>query len=343
MALVAAVGTRLVRAYAERARILDIPNYRSSHSEPTPRGGGVVLGLAWTGGTGWLLVTDGVAFNTALALLGGGLVVALTGWWDDRRSLPRKMRFGFHLGAAVWTVWLLGGLDVLRIPPLTLSLGVAGLVLSVLGIIWMVNLYNFMDGIDGIAGVEALTTSVFLGIVFHAVGQAELAYLSWLLGAASFGFLVWNWPPALIFMGDVGSGLLGYAFASLALVAETVAGVSLVVVLVPLGVFIVDATYTFFRRLLGGETVYKAHKSHVYQRLVTRGWTHRQVDLCVLGLNVILCAVAWAMWIRPEVTFLGILGALLLVVAAGSVALHLTPVLDVPAEISIDQRRTGRE
>lgn len=327
-AIAAVAGTRLVRAYAERTEILDIPNIRSSHTEPTPRGGGVIVALTWMAGTAWFMATDQVPVATSLALLGGGFLIALTGWWDDRRNLPRKIRFTLQLGAAFWTVLLLGGLDTVQLPPWTVSLGTLGSALAVLGVVWMINLYNFMDGIDGLAGIEALTSALFIGIVFQTAGREELALLSWVLGAASLGFLVWNWPPASIFMGDVGSGLLGYAFAALALVAETTAGIPLVVVLVPLGVFIVDATYTLFRRLLKGETVYKAHRSHVYQRLVRGGWTHRQVDITVFGLNILLCVIAWEIWIRPDLALPAVLGALVLVMVAGATAIHMTPGLD---------------
>ncbi|MDQ6959827.1 MAG: hypothetical protein Q9M27_02270, partial [Mariprofundaceae bacterium] len=186
----------------------------------------------------------------------------------------------------------------------TLSLGWFGNVLAALGIVWLINLYNFMDGIDGLAGGEAVTVAVGGAILLGLGGAMDLALVALLLAAASGGFLIWNWPPARIFMGDVGSGFLGYVFAIIALASEKAGAVPAIVWVVLLAIFIFDATYTLMWRVLNGERWYAAHRSHAYQRLVQGGWSHLRVTNTLLCINIlILFAIAWiiVMWPRHAV------------------------------------------
>lgn len=282
------VLTGLVRAYALRRALLDIPNERSSHTVPTPRGGG----LAFTGvflltvallGV-WSLLDGAVA----AALVGGGLAVAAVGWVDDHRPVPAAWRALVHAAAAGWALFWLGGLPVLQAGGGRIVLGEWGTVLALLGIVWLTNLYNFMDGIDGLAGVEAVTTGGGAALLLWAAGQWGLALASAVVAASALGFLVWNWPPARIFMGDVGSGLLGYTFAVLAVAGEHSGGLPIFVWVILLAVFVGDATYTLFKRIANGERWYTAHRGHAYQRAVQVGMAHRKVTLTVLVLNVLV-------------------------------------------------------
>ena len=218
--------TGRVRAYALARRLLDVPNVRSSHSTPTPRGGGVAIVVAVL-----LVLVAGVALKVidsrlALALGGGGLLVAWVGWWDDHTGLRPPVRAAGHAVAALWALYWLGGYPTLRLGDFVVSLGPAGSLLALIGIVWAVNLFNFMDGIDGIAGVEAVTVGTGGALLLWAAGQSGGASVSLAIAAAALGFLFWNWAPARIFMGDAGSGFLGFSFAVLAIWSENTHGPS---------------------------------------------------------------------------------------------------------------------
>jgi Fuc2NAc and GlcNAc transferase len=216
-----------VRRYAIERAMLDVPNDRSSHTVATPRGGGIaiaavtLLGVALGATMGW------IPGRVAAALLGGGSLVAMVGWVDDRQGLSATVRAIAHVIAAGWALFSLHGLPALQIGGHVVSLGWIGSVLAAVGIVWMTNLYNFMDGIDGLAGGEAALVGGFAGTLLAAAGQPGLALIAWLVAASSAGFLVWNWAPARLFMGDVGSGFLGFIVAVLAVASENTRAVPL--------------------------------------------------------------------------------------------------------------------
>lgn len=286
--------TALVRRYALHAGVLDVPNARSSHTQVTPRGGGLSIAVLFLAGVALLTWSGEVDWRPGVALLGGGLLIAAVGWGDDRHPLPVVVRAAAHLVAAAWALAWLGGLPSVSIGWGRLPLGPLGWVLGVLGIAWMTNLYNFMDGVDGLAGGEAVSVGALAGLLELAAGFPGLAALSWLLASASAGFLWWNWPPARIFMGDVSSGLLGFAFAVLGVASERAGAIPLFVWLILLGVFVVDATVTLLRRVARGEPWHEAHRTHAYQLAVQAGFSHRRVTLTVLGLNLGLGVLAGA-------------------------------------------------
>lgn len=302
-----------VRRYAIRSSLLDIPNDRSSHTTPTSRGGGVAVGLTWGLALVLLMVLGIIDLWVGFALLGGGAAISLVGWVDDRRRLSARVRAAVHFLAAGWAVWCLGGLPVVLVGDHVLSIGWLGTLLAVVGVVWLTNLYNFMDGIDGLAAGEAVCVGLVGGGLLLAAGAHGLAAAALALAAASGGFLVFNWPPAKIFMGDVGSGFLGYAFGVLALASERVGAVPLVVWLLLLAVFLVDATVTLIRRVLACERWYEAHRSHAYQRAVQAGYSHRRVTLTILGINVLLALAAVGGWAAPRwLPFLSLLTVALL-------------------------------
>ena len=206
---------------------------------------------------------------------------------------------------------VVGRLPINALGTETLSLSWAGGLLAVLGTVWMINLYNFMDGIDG-AATEAVTVSAIAGIILFVTGNGGLAMVCMALAFSVVGFLIWNWPPARIFMGDVGSGFLGFVFACLAIASENSGALPLVVWVVLLGVFVVDATVTLIRRFINKEKLYEAHRTHVYQLAVQAGFSHKQVTVTVCLINIGLGLVAallakWPGWISPAVVLVVVL------------------------------------
>lgn len=311
-ALVSAALTGWVRRLALARRWLDVPNERSSHTAPMPRGGGLgfvitVLAGVLVGGAAGVLSAP-----TAIALGGGGAAVAAIGWIDDHRQLSPQLRAVGQIAAAAWALAWLGGMPSLSLGAEPIMLGAAGVPIALLIIVWAVNLYNFMDGIDGLAATEAVAVGVAAGVLAWLAGDPALAVLGLLVAASAAGFLYWNWPPARIFMGDVGSGFLGFMFGALAVLGERRGTVPLLLWLLLGGIFVGDATVTLVRRLVQGDRWYTAHRTHAYQRAVEAGRTHRQVTVRVLLLNVVLAALAAAAAWRPQLSVGAVIAALVL-------------------------------
>lgn len=303
-----------VRLYA-LDRLLDIPNERSSHSSPTPRGGGLAIAVTALGGIIIAAMLGWIDWDLAIALSGGGAMIATSGWVDDHRDLPALTRFAVQFLSAGWAMVWLGGLPSLSVGVLSIQLGLVGTVLGIVGIVWAINLYNFVDGIDGLAAGEAISTGVIGGLILVAMGHVGLAMVSFLIAAASAGFLPLNWAPAKLFMGDVGSGMLGYLFAVLAIASENAGAVPLLIWVLLLGAFVFDATVTLCRRIAHGERWYHAHHSHAYQRMVQAGRSHAQVSSTILVINLALAVLAIVAWLRP--TFF------LIAIGAGAVLLSI--------------------
>jgi len=288
-ALIAAlVIAGLSRRYALAHALIDRPNERSSHTTDTPRGGGigiVVTVLVATTALGYTAIID---TRLALALVVGGSAVAAIGWLDDHRHVGAGWRALVHFLAAGWALFQLGGVPSLSVGAWTLDVGLFGVPLALLTIVWLTNLYNFMDGIDGIAATQAIFVAASAGLLLGLQGSAGSALLCLLIAMACVGFLFWNWPPARLFMGDVGSGFLGYCFAVLAIASENSGELPLAVWLLLLALFIADASYTLLARLLRGDRVYEAHREHAYQYLVRRSDSHRTVTIGWTLLNLLL-------------------------------------------------------
>lgn len=263
--------------------LLDIPNDRSSHSQPTPRGGGLgfILAFFLSLAIAQIFVVENSGNLTLVELgqLGAVLIpLAAVGFIDDRHDLPAKVRYLVQAGSASLGIYWFG---VLSLWPHG-SGGWAGyglIPLTVIGFTVLINFYNFMDGLDGlVAGVAAVQFAFFA----LALGQTWW----WFLVAALLGFLYWNWSPAKIFMGDVGSTVLGAALA-IALVIPTDPSTfwqSLPITLPIIG----DAIYTLIRRLQRRENIFQAHRSHLYQRLQQSGWSHGRVALTYVVLTLII-------------------------------------------------------
>lgn len=283
----AIVTTGLMRRYALRKNLIDVPNVRSSHVLPTPRGGGVAIVTAFFASI--LLLTSIGLIDTAtlrVLLIGGG-AMALVGFLDDCWHLRASVRFGVHLAAALCAVIMLGGVPESAFAGWGLhGLWLGGL-MAVLVLVWVTNLFNFMDGIDGIAGSEAVFVSgAGAWLNWSRGGSPGLTAAMLCLAAASLGFLRWNWPPARIFMGDVGSGFLGFTLIVLGLAASQRGTIPFEVWGILGGFFFVDATITLLRRMVRGDQWFEAHRTHAYQWLARRWKAHLPVTLSVSAINV---------------------------------------------------------
>lgn len=275
------------RRYALARQLLDIPTERSSHTVPTPRGGGVGIVVTMLAALVALGVIDALRWPAVCALAGGAGGAALIGLADDRGHVQPRWRLAGHAAVAAWVVFWLAPLPPLPIGNYEISPGIFGYGLAGLWLVWVLNLTNFMDGIDGIAGVEAITVSLggALACAIAAPGSAQWA-APMTLAAATLGFLVWNWPPAKIFMGDAGSGAVGLLLGAFSLQAAQVAPALFWSWLILLGAFVVDAMITLLRRAARGQKFYQAHKTHAYQHVARRLGAHRPVTLAVGAINV---------------------------------------------------------
>jgi UDP-N-acetylmuramyl pentapeptide phosphotransferase/UDP-N-acetylglucosamine-1-phosphate transferase len=259
---------------------MDIPNDRSSHSVPTPRGGGLaIVFVVIAGFVLYLALWSHGPREPFIGYLAGAVLIAWVSWLDDRKPLATKWRFLVHCVAAALVLLTSGFWDTLIVSNTgRFSIGWFGLPLTFLWIVGLTNSYNFMDGIDGIAGGQAVVVGggwALIGLLHH---EEDIAILGLLILASSLGFLIHNWQPARIFMGDVGSTFLGFTSAALPVIAYqrdpklALAGVLMV------WPFVFDTLYTVFRRLRKRENIFAAHRSHLYQRLVSTGVTHRVVS-----------------------------------------------------------------
>ena len=287
LAVLAWILTAQLRRYALARSLMDIPNARSSHSLPTPRGGGVAIVIAFLLGLGVAFFAGlGIPAELFYALLGAGLGVALLGFLDDHGHIAARWRLLGHFVAAAWALYWLGGLPPLVIFGGLMQLSWIGHVLAAFYLVWLLNLYNFMDGIDGIASVEAICVCVGGALLYLLLGKPDLALLPLMLAAAVAGFLYWNFPPARIFMGDAGSGFLGIVLGIMSIQAGWVDQTLFWSWVILLGVFVVDATFTLLRRLLRGDKVYEAHRSHAYQYASRQFGRHLPVTLAVGAINL---------------------------------------------------------
>jgi UDP-N-acetylmuramyl pentapeptide phosphotransferase/UDP-N-acetylglucosamine-1-phosphate transferase len=279
-----------------RFGVYDLPNARSLHLAATPRGGGAAAVLAVLALWAWL---DWPLDRGDAVPIGAALILAVIGALDDLKELDWRPRLGaqacavaFAVFAGPWSPVVLGG-----------EFAWLDRILVALAVLWFVNLYNFMDGIDGLAASQ--TAFVSLGVVAVAAFaglDAELGAKSAVVAGAALGFLAWNWHPARIFLGDVGSVTLGFLVATILI--ELARHGALAAAFILPGFFLFDATATLIRRTLRGEPFWQAHKEHAYQRAVQAGMSHSGVAVRVAGLSLALIALALFSLVAPLAAFL---------------------------------------
>ncbi|MGY6554898.1 MAG: MraY family glycosyltransferase [Wenzhouxiangella sp.] len=287
-AILTALATAPLRRFLLARKVLDWPDQRRSHAHPTPRGGGLamVLGVFLVLGLP-VLWADVSLFP--LLFLG---VLSLLGWLDDLYQVPIGLRLLVMLGCALSLVWGLGpitAIDALdqswRFPWLWSALGV-------IAVVWLINLHNFMDGSDGLAALQGLWSAALLGALLCASQACALGLVGMAVAGACLGFLLWNRPPARIFMGDSGSLMLGGAIGLLAYGGAATGLVSIWLSLIVCALFVVDATATLLRRgFLEGQW-YTPHRDHAYQKLIRLGWGHGQVLALYGALNLLVVGPA---------------------------------------------------
>lgn len=287
--------THLVRKIAITRNKFDIPNERSSHKNPTPRGGGVAVVAAFLFGLLALLIRRDIDAESFYAIVLPGALVAIIGYLDDLgRVTAARLRLIGHFVAALIAIYILGGLPPMPLFSATLDIGLVGNIIAVLFLVWMLNLFNFMDGIDSITGIEALTSCLILTIFLINKSDTELWRVPALLCAAVIGFLYFNWPPAKIFLGDIGSGFIGFTIGTISLVIAKSQPLITWAVIILLGVFIVDATVTLIRRVYDKQQISAAHRSHAFQHLANNADRHLKVSLSIAAVNIFwLAPIAW--------------------------------------------------
>jgi len=266
--------TYVIRWYTIKKHILDMPNTRSSHSVPTPKGGGLAITIVFYIG---LLYFQAEIENRLLYALLSAIPIIVVSFIDDIIMISSKIRLLVQSVATIMALYFLGGVGYLDFLLFEVN-GIWVNIIAFFTIIWITNLYNFLDGIDGYAGAEAIL--VGLGIFIFFQNPLGLVVI-----AASLGFLVFNWHKASIFMGDVGSATLGFIFAIFVFYDTSEGNIYLWMVL--LSLFWFDATLTLIRRYKNGEIITEAHKKHAYQRLVQSGWSHSKVVWASIIYNLV--------------------------------------------------------
>lgn len=277
---VSVISVGIYRRWGLKNRMLAIPNERSSHTEPTPHGAGLVIAVICL--VSYVPIAIYVVGPFSWGYFSGAFLIALVSFIDDVRPIPFSWRLAVHSIAAVLLIVDLEtwhGITMLG----KLNLGNFGYVLTFVWIVWMVNSYNFMDGIDGLAGLQAVIAGIGWLILCRTLEMQSIYYFSAVIAAASLGFLVYNLSSAKIFMGDVGSAFLGFTLAALPLLGRSLAVKSpdLLPIAAVLFVwfFLFDSVITIVRRAARGEKIWTAHREHLFQRLVLSGYSHRRVTV----------------------------------------------------------------
>lgn len=292
--------TGAYRLIALRVNLLDLPVSRSAHVTPVPVGGGVVISCLFLIALLLLFATDKLSLGQFMALA-ASFIIAVVGFVDDIKELEIHWRIIPQLLAAAWAVWWIGGIPEVSFFAWTATQSWLLNGLGIVAIVWLVNLYNFMDGTDGLAAAELIFVNAMSLLLVIKSGQPSVSILSFVLLGAGSGFLVWNWSPAKIFMGDVGSGFIGFVLGVIAIITMQQQLMSVWTWLILLAVFVVDATFTLLRRFLAGEKWYQGHSSHAYQNAARRFNSHQKVTITVTLINIFwLAPLAWLSVAYPK-------------------------------------------
>jgi Fuc2NAc and GlcNAc transferase len=296
----AAVAVRVVCAIALRKALLDLPNERSSHKVPVPRLGGAAFLPVVLGGVALMWSGSSLPLSVRAPFFVGALVLFGISLLDDVSSLPARIRFAAHFAAVTGVVY---SAVATGLPAFSSLDGMAVVLPVTIAVVGLLNIYNFMDGIDGIAGLQAVVGGAGWYFIASEMSAPSAASLAGAIAAGALGFLTLNWPPAKIFMGDAGSTVIGYSFGIIPLLVWVEAAPAVLEPLLIAGAlvvwpFLADGTFTILRRLRKRENIFKAHRSHLYQRLVIAGKSHRNVTLAYGLLAAIGGTLAWCV-IQP--------------------------------------------
>jgi Fuc2NAc and GlcNAc transferase len=290
----------VIHFFLIKFEVLDTPNIRSLHSIATPRGGGLAIAVCF-------LVVVGFSVNLpndiVFAIIGSGILTVAVGFWDDQVHIAARWRLLSHFMAAAWVLFFLGEPPVLQVSGFNINMGWFGVVAVAFCLVWLLNLFNFMDGVDGIAASETIFVACAGAYFSWLIGLDDLSYISLVLASSTMGFLVLNWPPARIFMGDVGSGFLGLMLGVIAYISILKGG-SIWIWLILLGAFLTDSSITLLRRIISGDKWYEAHCSHAYQHAASK-WGHKRVTVTTNLINICwLFPVAYMAYLYEEIAVL---------------------------------------
>jgi UDP-N-acetylmuramyl pentapeptide phosphotransferase/UDP-N-acetylglucosamine-1-phosphate transferase len=285
------LATRALRHWAPRMGLVDIPNERSSHNRPTPRGGGLSFVVVSSALMAWAFFNSNISLPQGfLAFMIGALVVACVSLLDDFRRLPYYVRLGVHGAGALILLVSSGWICEMEVQgDIIFHLGWLGLPLTIIWLIGFTNAYNFMDGIDGLASGQAIIAAVIMAWLAALRGADSVTWAMLILASSVFGFLIHNWPPAKIFMGDVGSSFLGFTFAGWAVLTNEGQSSNIPFLAWPAvqAPFIFDTALTLIIRTVRRKRLHEAHCEHFYQRLVRSGWSHLKVTSFYLSMAAI--------------------------------------------------------
>lgn len=294
--VLSALLTHFYRPVAHSLGIIDEPNQRSSHKIAIPRGAGIAFFLSVNITLGLLLWFGKISLTYSLPVLLGGPCVMIMGYWDDLRSVNPLLRLFIHFLVSVFIFTLISR-------GFTTTVSISFLpnwhwltaAFCVLFIAWFINLYNFMDGCDGLACGLGMVGAGLVALISYMHGSKDLAIVYLVISYSLAGFLIFNWSPAKVFMGDCGAYFLGYVFGSLALISKLYYDSSLYVHLIIFGMLIMDATWTLLRRLFRLEKLYEAHRLHGFQKLMDKGWGHARISSLYILITVL--------WLFPMAIF----------------------------------------
>jgi UDP-N-acetylmuramyl pentapeptide phosphotransferase/UDP-N-acetylglucosamine-1-phosphate transferase len=266
--------------YAVKNKITVIPNERSLHDQPTPKGGGIAIVLTWYVGLTILYFAGIVEYRLFMALI-SGVFLAVVSFIDDIKDLKPVIRLIVQFLTAILAFWFLGGLRPLIMPEVNINYNLIIYPIAIIGMVWFINLFNFMDGVDGFASLEAIIVcAVFFVFTWNLSAILLIACIT--------GFIYWNWPKASIFMGDVGSTQLGFILVVMGIYYHNTFDLSILNWIMLTSPFWFDATLTLFRRWRNGEKLSEAHRKHVYQRMVQACNSHEQVNIYLLLINIFI-------------------------------------------------------
>ena len=292
--------TGVLKKVAFRIHLIDLPIARSAHVVPMPVGGGLSIVLLFLMVTSYYFVRGTIPLREFMALSGGAMI-AIVGLFDDLSHLDIHWRVPVQFLAAIWSVWWLGNVPSISIGEFVLNVHWLLNGLAVLALVWLINLYNFMDGIDGLAGGQLVFVTAASSTLATINADQTLALLSGVLLAAGAGFLVWNWAPAKIFMGDVGSGFIGFTFGVFALFSMHHGTTTVWTWIILLAVFITDTTVTVIRRWVSGQKWLEGHATHAYQNAARHCKSHSKVTITIVLINCIwLAPLAWLSVRQPQ-------------------------------------------
>ena len=288
--------------FSKFLNLIDTPNKRSSHKIPTSKGGGISIVLLTFIAIIFLYFDRSIDTTFGISLILGSTIIAITGFLDDLYNLSVIRRIILYSLSIFISIIILVPETNLVIGNTKIEMSVFAYLVYAVYIFWLMNLFNFMDGTDGYAGIQTVSTAFFTWLVLSNTIETNEHLILLVILASTLGFLIWNWSPAKIFMGDVGSCTLGFIFALFSVYSSNQGHLSISVWLILLSPFIGDASFTLIKEILNGKKWYQAHNNHAYQKLYQIGFNHRVIAKGLLVINLIcIWPLAYIAIVNPDI------------------------------------------